>query len=79
MALCSRCVGIYLGVVLGCSRALLSRRAMQGGGVMAIVALVGNGMDFFMEWAAIYGNLPWLRLILGLALGWFAVEFARKR
>lgn len=69
MAVCARCLGIYLGLSLGC--AAYWRRRFRVARVWWIlgVAVGLNLGDFLLEWAGVYGNALWLRLVLGAILG----------
>lgn len=65
VAVCTRCLGIYLGAAVGAwvqaDRKLLLR-------VLAVV-IAANLMDFATEMAGLHGNWPLVRFALGGALG----------
>ncbi len=65
VAVCVRCLGIYLGATLGSLSRLRPGASLYACGV----ALAANCLDAGSEVAGIHGNLAWLRLALGLALG----------
>lgn len=73
LAVCSRCLGIYIGITGGCaivwlkaSRALpLEKWAWH---FLAGSVLV-NLLDFGLEWFGFYENAIWVRSSLGLLLG----------
>ena len=48
-------------------------------GAILGAALALNGADSVMEWRGVYGNLLWLRLALGGALGGSIVAFVFSR
>ena len=79
MAICSRCAGIYAGVVFGCLRVFLGKQVLPAAGWFALMALFLNGAEFFAEKSEWYGNLLWIRLFLGISVGWLLIEFAWKR
>jgi uncharacterized membrane protein len=63
MAVCVRCLGIYLGAAVG---AWLPLRQSRGWVVAAVAA---NLLDVASEMAGVHGNLAGLRLALGMGLG----------
>ena len=68
VAVCVRCLGIYLGAALGAG--LNSARASRPRLlriVMTVAAL--NALDVAAESLSLHGNLPTLRFALGLAMG----------
>jgi uncharacterized membrane protein len=77
VAVCVRCLGIYLGAALGAASssagpALRDRQAWASRprllAALAITAAL-NTLDVAAEWTNLHGNLPTLRFTLGLALG----------
>lgn len=73
MAVCARCLGIYGGIGLGCGISVFSRSRFELSstylGISLLGAVCANGLDFLLESWQVYGNLPILRLVLGLSLG----------
>jgi uncharacterized membrane protein len=75
VAVCVRCLGIYLGASLGA--ALGSAGVPPAGAwasrprLLAALAIIAalNTLDVAAEWTNLHGNLPALRFALGLALG----------
>jgi len=65
IAVCIRCLGIYLGAVAG-AWITAPRRAILG--LLAATALVSL-LDYFAESAGLHGNWPLLRSALGGILG----------
>jgi uncharacterized membrane protein len=65
LAVCARCTGIYAGAVLGSLLRLRTQTALFIGGA----ALAVNAIDVASEMIGLHGNLPWLRLALGMMLG----------
>jgi uncharacterized membrane protein len=65
VAVCSRCLGIYLGAALG----LLLRTSRTIAIRLLIVAAALNLLDAASELAGVYGNWLGVRFALGLALG----------
>ena len=65
LAVCARCTGIYAGAIIGALLRLRTRPALFA----VVVALLLNGLDISSELSGMHGNLPWLRLVLGMALG----------
>ena len=65
IAVCTRCLGIYLGAVAG---AWISapRRTIHG---LLAATVVVSVLDFFAESAGLHGNWPLLRFALGGILG----------
>jgi uncharacterized membrane protein len=64
-AVCVRCSGFYAGLAIGVLLRVESRSAKKA--FLAITIL--NAVDVIMESAELHGNLPWLRLVLGMGLG----------
>jgi uncharacterized membrane protein len=65
LAVCARCTGIYAGAIWGSLLRLRARVALNA----CAAALALNCIDVVSEMAGLHGNLPWLRLALGMALG----------
>jgi len=65
VAVCARCLGIYLGAGLG----LLLRVSRQVAWRWLNVAVALNSLDGFTEIAGIHGNWIGTRFVLGIALG----------
>jgi uncharacterized membrane protein len=65
IAICARCLGIYLGAAAGAWMGW-SRRAAVG--LLALAAAI-NGLDVATEWAGLHGNWLGVRFALGLSLG----------
>jgi len=65
VAVCSRCLGIYLGAALG----LLFRTSRTIALRLLIAAAALNLLDAASELAGIHGNWLGVRFVLGLALG----------
>jgi uncharacterized membrane protein len=73
MAVCARCLGIYVGIVVGCAFHALRYSRFKVSSTWLWINLLGaactNGLDVLLEAWQAYGNLPILRLALGLYLG----------
>ena len=65
VAVCSRCLGVYLGAALG----LLFRTPRTIALRLLIAAAAVNLLDAASELAGLHGNWLGVRLVLGLALG----------
>ena len=65
VAVCSRCLGIYLGAALG----LLFRASRKVALRLLIAAAALNLLDVACELAGLHGNWLAMRFVLGLALG----------
>ena len=65
VAVCVRCLGIYLGGALGAFLSISRKLALRA--FAALVTL--NALDVAAEWAGLHGNLPLPRFLLGLAVG----------
>jgi uncharacterized membrane protein len=65
VAVCARCLGIYLGAAIG----LLLRTSRQVAMNILIAAATMNVLDVVAELAGLHGNWLAVRLLLGLALG----------
>ena len=65
VAVCARCLGIYLGAALG----LLTRISRSMAWRLFIAAIAVNAIDWLAELAGLHGNWMLMRFALGLALG----------
>jgi uncharacterized membrane protein len=65
VAVCSRCLGIYLGAAAG----LLFRTSRRIASRLLIIAAALNLLDAATELAGLHGNWLAVRFVLGLALG----------
>jgi uncharacterized membrane protein len=65
VAVCTRCLGIYLGLAAGMTCELTLTTAIR----WLAVGLVLNGIDAAIEMLAWHGNWPDSRFLLGLLLG----------
>ena len=65
VAVCARCLGIYLGAAAG----LLLRTSRQLALRFLIAAAGLNLLDWATELAGLHGNRMWVRFALGLGLG----------
>ena len=65
IAICIRCFGIYSGVVLGTLIQLPAKTSRQ----FLVIAALLNAMDVGAESLGLHGDLPLLRLSLGIVLG----------
>ena len=65
VAVCARCLGIYVGAAIGLLGRTSRRIAMRA--LIVIAAL--NAADFLGELAGVHGNWMFVRFALGLALG----------
>ena len=75
IAVCVRCLGIYLGAALG---AVLGSAGLRPAGawasrprLLAALAITAalNALDVAAEWTGLHGNVPAMRFAFGLALG----------
>ncbi|MEC7907374.1 MAG: DUF2085 domain-containing protein [Verrucomicrobiota bacterium] len=73
LPVCTRCFGIYLGIVLGCIGQLFldlrSRLTSTALWAVAAGATFANGLDVLLELMRVYTNLLSLRFVQGLCLG----------
>jgi uncharacterized membrane protein len=67
VAVCVRCLGIYLGAAVGSAGVLRACRPRLLR--IFIAALAVNTLDIVVEWSGLHGNLPGLRFALGLLAG----------
>ncbi|MGC2108508.1 MAG: DUF2085 domain-containing protein [Candidatus Korobacteraceae bacterium] len=65
VAVCARCLGIYLGAAIG----LLFRTSRRVATQLLIAAAILNLLDVVTEFAGLHGNWMALRFALGAALG----------
>ena len=65
VAVCARCLGIYLGAAVGLLMCVPRRVAMQ----LLMVTVTVNAIDWFAELAGWHGNWMLVRFALGVALG----------
>ena len=65
VAVCARCLGIYLGAAVGLLMCVPRRIAMQ----LLMVTVTVNAVDWFAELAGLHGNWMPVRFALGVALG----------
>ena len=65
LAICVRCLGIYLGVSAGAFLRTTREFALK----LCAAGLALNVLDIVAEAAALHGNLPLPRFLLGLAAG----------
>jgi uncharacterized membrane protein len=65
VAVCARCVGIYLGAAVGLLVCVPRRAAMQ----LLMVTVTVNAIDWCAELAGLHGNWMLARFALGVALG----------
>ncbi len=65
VAVCARCLGIYLGAAAGAWFTMSRRSAL----FILMTAAAVNALDLVAEAAQLHGNWPGLRFTLGLALG----------
>ena len=65
LAICVRCLGIYLGVSAGAFLRTSRELALK----LCVAAAALNILDVIAETAALHGNLPLPRFLLGLAAG----------
>lgn len=65
IALCARCLGIYIGAAVGLLLRTSRRIALQ---ILIIVATL-NILDAVSELAGLHGNWMTVRFVLGLTLG----------
>jgi uncharacterized membrane protein len=65
VAVCARCLGIYLGAAVGLLMCLPRQVAMQ----LLTVTVTVNAIDWFAELAGLHGNWMLVRFALGVALG----------
>jgi len=65
MAVCARCFGIYVGAAAGARVRMNRQLALR----MLIAAATINLLDVVAESAGLHGNLPVMRVWLGMLLG----------
>lgn len=72
---CARCLGIYVGAAGGALLSLPRRWHIQVPAQIFWGALAANGIDVAMEMMHLHGNMPLMRLLLGLGFGMAAALF----
>jgi uncharacterized membrane protein len=65
IAVCARCLGIYIGAAIG----LLVRTSQRLAFRLLVIAASVNLLDALAEFSRLHGNWLELRFLLGLALG----------
>jgi len=65
VAVCTRCLGVYLGALAG-AWITLPRRTILA---LLATAVAVSVLDYFAESAGLHGNWPLMRFALGAALG----------
>lgn len=65
VAVCARCLGIYLGAAVGLLIRVQRQVAMQ----LLIATVAVNAADWFAEFAGLHGNWMLMRFVLGIVLG----------
>lgn len=66
---CARCLGIYVGAAAGALLSLHRRWRVHVPAPVLWGAVALNGMDVAAEMLQVHGNLPVVRLLLGLGFG----------
>jgi uncharacterized membrane protein len=83
IAICDRCAGIYLGVVLGVATVAVARRLWRAAGRHAPLVLLGSlgplGVDWVGPLIGLWPNTPLSRAATGLVFGIAAGSFAAAR
>ena len=70
VAVCVRCLGIYVGAACGAGRWPAVARASRPRLLRMFYAVVAmNVLDIAAEWTGFHGNLPALRFALGMIAG----------
>jgi len=75
VAVCARCLGIYLGAAMG----LLLRVSRQVAWQCLLAAVAINGLDGLAESSGMHENWVSTRFVLGIALGAGAAMLVRAR
>jgi len=79
LAVCDRCLGIYLGVLLGVAAAAALRSLWhtlgRRGRYVLIGSLVPLGADWIAAWIGLWQGTPWTRAATGLLFGAVAASF----
>jgi len=65
VAVCARCLGIYVGAAIGLLIRIQRRVAMQ----LLFLAVFANAADWFAEITGLHSNWIHVRFVLGIALG----------
>lgn len=73
VAVCGRCLGLYVGAAIGAVVVLPRRIALS----LLILAAALNVSDVVVEVANLHGNSLGLRLVLGILLGFAAAAFVK--
>ena len=80
MAICDRCIGIYLGLVIGVASAGWGRVLWQRIGTHGRYVLLGSLLPLGMDWvgpvAGLWSNTPVSRAATGMVFGLVAASFA---
>lgn len=83
LALCDRCTGIYLGLVIGVATVGVGhglwRRAGRYGGYLFLGSLVPMGIDWIGPLLGLWANGPVSRALTGLLFGGIAASFVADR
>ena len=66
VAVCARCLGIYLGAAVGLAAACVSEQLARR---LLFAAAAVNLVDWLAEFTGLHGNWMFARFALGLALG----------
>ena len=74
MVVCSRCAGIYLGLVLGVALPL-PRRSLARGRALVIAAIALATLDVLTQDLGLHAPFHPVRLATGLLLGWSGCAF----
>jgi uncharacterized membrane protein len=65
VAICARCLGVYVGAAFGCLLRLRRQSALW----IFVTVIVLNAADVAAESATLHPGIAWMRLILGTLLG----------
>lgn len=83
MAICDRCTGIYLGVVLGVAGTGWGRSGWKALGWYSRYVLLGAAVPLGLDWVGpvvgLWANGPYSRAITGLVFGVVAASFVTDR
>ena len=83
LALCDRCLGIYLGLVIGVGTVGGARRLWRWAGrndrYLLLGSLVPMGVDWFGPVLGLWPNSPVSRALTGLVFGVIAASFVADR
>lgn len=75
VAVCARCLGIYLGTASGALLSLWRRPSARFAKSCFWIAAAANLLDVGAETLRLHGNMPVMRLLLGLGFGVAAAMF----